>query len=118
MSIQLVLMKSGEDVIADVYEMRREEDSDVGFILRDPQIVKIMKNMENPEAGPNVSFENWCPLSSERRFLIKETSFITITTPLQPLIDHYIERFGETDDQLTNPPAQEQQGDPDAAAGN
>ena len=118
MSIQLLLMKSGEEVIADVYETRSETSDDVGFILRDPQIVRIMKNMENPEEGPNVTFENWAPLSSEKRFLVKEHSFITITTPLQPLIEHYVERFGEFDEQLApDSAAEEQQSAPDATGG-
>ena len=111
-------MKSGEEVIADVYETRSETSDDVGFILRDPQIVRIMKNMENPEAGPNVTFENWAPLSSEKRFLVKEHSFITITTPLQPLIERYVERFGEFDEQLApDSAAEEQQSAPDATGG-
>ena len=46
MSIQLVLMKSGEDVIADVYEMRDDEGRPQAFILRDPQIVRIKPNLE------------------------------------------------------------------------
>ena len=118
MSIQLILMKSGEEVIADVYETRSETSDDVGFILRDPQIVRIMKNMEEPEKGPNVSFEAWVPLSPERRFLVKEHSFITITNPLQPLIDHYVERFGADDPELpAGASAEEQQSAPDATGG-
>lgn len=118
MSIQLILMKSGEEVIADVYETRSETSDDVGFILRDPQIVRIMKNMEDPEAGPNVTFENWAPLSSERRFLVKEHSFITITNPVQALTDHYVERFGAEDEQLTaSSSTQEQQSAPDTDGG-
>ena len=113
MSVQLILMKSGEDVIADVYEMRPDgENGPTGYILRDPQIVKIMKKMEDPEKGPNVLFENWAPLAAERRFLIRESSFITITMPIEALAKHFIERFGETDEQLESASAatQERQG--------
>jgi hypothetical protein len=53
-------------------------------------------------------------LSSERRFLVKEHSFTTITNPLQALTDHYVERFGAEDEQLTaGRPAEEQQSAPD-----
>lgn len=114
MSIQLVLMKSGEDVVADVYEMRDDDQKPIGYILRSPQIVRIMPNPEDKD-NPNVTFENWVPLSSESRFLIKDDAFLTITTPLKPLIDHYIQRFGESDDELANSNPEEGPSDPDAA---
>lgn len=117
MSIQLVLMKSGEDVIADVYEMRDDEGRPQAFILRDPQIVRIKPNLEKPEEGPNCTFENWVPLSPNNRFLIKEGAFLTITDPLEPLKAHFIERFGEDDGELTDSAAEERQGDPDATGG-
>ena len=69
------------------------------------------------EEGPNCTFENWVPLSPNNRFLIKEGAFLTITDPLEPLKAHFIERFGEDDGELTDPPAEERQGDPDATGG-
>ena len=96
-------MKSGEEVIADVYEIRDKEGMPQGFILRDPQICKIFKNMEEPDKGPNVTFENWAPLSAQKKFLVKEHSFLTMCDPLPPLIEHFTERFGgpDTDEQPT-----------------
>jgi hypothetical protein len=93
-------MKSGEEVIADVYEIRDAEQKPQGFILRDPQICKIFKNMEEPEKGPNVTFENWAPLSSQKKFLVKEHAFLTMCDPLPPLAEHFVERFGEGEDSL------------------
>ena len=49
MSIQLLLMKSGEEVIADVYEIRDKEGMPQGFVLREPQICKLLPNVEDPE---------------------------------------------------------------------
>ena len=100
MSIQLLLMKSGEEVIADVYEIRDAEQKPQGFILREPQICKIFKNMEEPEKGPNVTFENWAPLSAQKKFLVKEHAFLTMCDPLPPLVEHFTERFGEGEESL------------------
>ncbi len=108
MSIQLLLMKSGEDVVADVYEIRDKEGMPQGFILRDPQICRIMKNMESPEKGPNVTFENWAPLSQQRKFLVKEHAFLTMCDPLPPLIEHFTERFGESDEELPGTDTEDQ----------
>ncbi len=108
MSIQLLLMKSGEEVIADVYEIRDKEGMPQGFVLRDPQICKLLPNMEEPEKGPNVQFHNWAPLSKQRKFLVKETAFLTMCDPLDPLIQHFIERFGEGDEELAGDNPEEQ----------
>ena len=108
MSIQLLLMKSGEEVIADVYEIRDKEGMPQGFVLREPQICKLLPNVEDPEKGPNVQFHNWAPLSQQRKFLVKEHAFITMCDPLNPLIEHFRERFGESDEELSSAGAQEQ----------
>ncbi len=101
-------MKSGEEVIADLYEIRDKEGVPQGFILRDPQICKLLPNVEAPEKGPNVQFHNWAPLSAQRKFLVKEHAFITMCDPLEPLIQHFIERFGEKDDELADSDTEEQ----------
>ena len=41
MSVQLALLKSGEDVIADIKEYRDENDNLVSYLFRDPYIIKI-----------------------------------------------------------------------------
>ncbi len=116
MSIQLLLMRSGEEVIADVYEMRDEEQKPVAFILRSPQIVRIMPKPDDP-GNPNVTFENWVPLSPQQKFLIKEDAFLTICDPLEPLVKHFIERFGETDDELAGNNSEKQSVPPEPTGG-
>ncbi|SVB60188.1 uncharacterized protein METZ01_LOCUS213042, partial [marine metagenome] len=44
MSIQLVLLKSGEEVIADVKELRDTNDELVSYVFKDPYCIKIKKN--------------------------------------------------------------------------
>ena len=53
MTVKLLLLKSGEDVIADVSEMAVGEDADkkvLGYFLDKPCIVKIL-NAEQQEEG-------------------------------------------------------------------
>ena len=51
MTIKLLLLKSGEDIIADVSEMAFGEDEKkrvVGYFLKQPCVVKMRKPMVNP----------------------------------------------------------------------
>ena len=68
MTVKLLLLKSGEDVIADVSEMAMGDGADkkvLGYFLDKPCVVKIL-NAEKPEKGDkksafNVSMYPWCP---------------------------------------------------------
>ena len=40
MTVKLVMLKSGEDIIADVKEIKSEEDV-IGYFFHDPLIVKM-----------------------------------------------------------------------------
>ena len=41
MSIQLVLLKSGEEVIADVKELRDDSDDLLSYVFKNPYTIKI-----------------------------------------------------------------------------
>ena len=53
MTVKLVMLKSGEDIIADVKEIKSEEDV-IGYFFHDPLIVK----MYSPEEPVVLSEEN------------------------------------------------------------
>ena len=53
MTVKLVMLKSGEDIIADVKEIKSEQDV-VGYFFHDPLIVK----MYSPEEPVVLSEEN------------------------------------------------------------
>ena len=41
MSVQLALLKSGEEVIADIKEFRNSDDELVSYLFKDPFSIKI-----------------------------------------------------------------------------
>ena len=41
MSVQLVLLKSGEEVIADVKELRDDSDDLLSYVFKNPYTIKI-----------------------------------------------------------------------------
>ena len=84
MSVKLVMLKSGEDIIADVKELKSEEDV-IGYFFHDPLIVK-MYSPENPvvlseengvesdhgttkesSSKVGITFYPWVPLSAENK---------------------------------------------------
>ena len=100
MSIKLVLLKSGEDIITDITEMRTEEGADgrvVGYFMDKPCVVK----MRNPQtqapdgntqkAGFEVSLFPWMPLSADTRIPVTADWLITMVEPTAKLKEMYIE---------------------------
>ena len=101
MTIKLMLLKSGEDVIADVSEMVvGEEDNKrvIGYFLKKACIVK-MRNQNTIETeegdtkrtGFEVSLFPWMPLSKEKTIPITTDWVITMVEPIDNLKEMYIE---------------------------
>ena len=101
MTIRLMLLKSGEDVIADVSEMVvGEEDNKrvIGYFLKKACIVK-MRNQNTIETeegdtkrtGFEVSLFPWMPLSKEKTVPITTDWVITMVEPIDNLKEMYIE---------------------------
>jgi len=102
MTIKLVVLKSGEDIISDVSEMAvGEEDSArvVGYFLDKPCIIKMrnpsLLNEESKEgtqkAGYEVSLFPWIPLSAEKRIPVPADWVVTMVEPTAKLKEMYIE---------------------------
>ena len=93
MSVKLVMLKSGEDIIADVKELKTEEGI-VGYYFNNPLIVK-MHHAEKPtvlneegssreyESKISVQFYPWIPLSEESRIPCSADWVVTIVEPVQ-----------------------------------
>ena len=101
MSVKLVMLKSGEDIIADVKELKSEEGI-VGYYFQDPLIVK-MYHPEEPtvlneeglsreyESRISVQFYPWIPLSEESRIPCSADWVVTIVEPVQNVKKLYLE---------------------------
>ena len=115
MTIKLMLLKSGEDLIADIQEMV-SEDSETGrvnvygYLLTKPCIVKMQKPSlldENPnegvqKAGYQVSLFPWIPLSSDERIPVPADWLVTMVEPTVKLKEMYTEdviNYGKETDQ-------------------
>ena len=70
MTVKLVMLKSGEDIIADVKEIKSEQEDVVGYFFHDPLIVK----MYSPEEPTVLSEEKVS--SKSNKIKISEFNFI------------------------------------------
>ena len=103
MSVKLVMLKSGEDIIADVKELKSEEGI-VGYYFQDPLVVK-MYHPEEPtvlnedgssseyESRISVQFYPWIPLSKESRIPCSADWVVTIVEPVKSIKKLYQERL-------------------------
>jgi len=100
MTIKLVLLKSGEDIITDLTEMRvgeEEQSRVVGYFFEKPCIIK-MRNPQSMEsegntqkAGFEVSLFPWLPLTPETKIPVSADWLITMVEPTVKLKEMYIE---------------------------
>lgn len=117
MTLKLILLKSGEDVICDISEMvagEGESQRVVGYYLDKPCIVKMRDPapMESPEVkltdtdgnkqtGYQVSLFPWMPLSKNRVIPIVAEWLVTMTDPIDRLVDMYNEALVNDKDSTT-----------------
>ena len=96
MTVKLILLKSGEDIIADVTEMvvgEEEERRVVGYFLEKPCIVKLREGGESPDkkAGYKISMFPWMPLSADSKIPAPADWLVTMVEPKDQLRKMYLE---------------------------
>ena len=98
MSIQLALLKSGEEVIADIKEIRQEEtDVLVSYFFKDPYCVKIKTTqvLVEDESRPKheLAYYKWMSLSKDDDIIVNKDWVVCITDPLDSVKKNYEERM-------------------------
>lgn len=92
MSVKLLILKSYEDVIADVNEIV-SGDKVVGYILNDPYVVRLEDS--NQELPARVSFYPYAALSKDKNISIPYDWVVSILEPLDEVKNSYLERLNE-----------------------
>ena len=98
MSIQLALLKSGEEVIADIKEIRQEKTDDlISYLFKDPYCVKIKTSqvlVEN-ETRPTheLGYYKWMSLTNDSDIIVNKDWVVCITNPLDSVKKTYEERM-------------------------
>lgn len=103
MTIKLVLLKSNEEVIADVQELVDENDKVMFMVLTNPFCCKLVEapemlieGKESGESRYSVQFFPWMPLSAEKRISIDPSWVVTVVEPSEMVKESYEARMNGT----------------------
>jgi len=101
MTIKLLLLKSGEDIISDIQEMNVGEEEErrvIGYFLSKPCIIKIRDSQvlteeteKNQKSAFQVSLYPWMPLSADKIIPVPADWVVTIVEPKDKLKEMYID---------------------------
>jgi hypothetical protein len=101
MSIQILLLETGESVIADVREaLDPGENKSLGYLVDQPYEVRVSMNQRintediddaNLDNSSSVEFRAWAPLSAERTYRFTEDFVRCIYKPHEEVVGQYFE---------------------------
>ena len=101
MTVKILLLKSGEDVIADVREMVSPDKKVIGYFLDKPCVVKLLPKVNGNKKETSLSMHSWMPLAKEEQIPLPTDWVVTMVTPLEKVEKMYTEDVlnGKTADQ-------------------
>ena len=95
MTVKLAILKSGEDIVADIKEMVVGEGDDrrvVGYVLTKPCGVSLNSKalkVDDEEDRYQVKLFPWCPLSKNTKIPITADWVVTIVDPVDKVKQKY-----------------------------
>ena len=106
MSVKLAVLKSGEDVVADIKEARDKETKEaIWYVFKNPVRVelvptKVKELLNEDQQNPNednqreLFFSPWIPLSAENEIIVPMDWVVTVVEPHEQVLKSYTERVG------------------------
>ena len=97
MSVQIALLKSGEEVIADIKEFRDSDDNLVSYFFGEPHCIRIKTRevlIEAEDAPPKheLIFYKWMGLSKDKDIIVNKDWVVCIADPLDSIVESYSRR--------------------------
>lgn len=104
MSIQVLVLETGETVIGDISEvLDKEKNESLGYRVSDPYIVKTVYESLNPDAPEGevqeqrarIDFDFWAPLAQDREFDFVKDFVRVIYTPQESVTQMYFDTLAK-----------------------
>lgn len=98
MSIKLVLLKSGEQLISDAKELVSEEKVR-GYLLNQPQKVSVNRpillteEQSLEDVNVEITLSPWILLTSDQDIVVPTDWVVTVVEPLKSLVKMYQEKI-------------------------
>jgi len=96
MTVKLAILKSGEDIVADIKEMlvgEKEDAKVVGYYLNRPCGVslnsKALKVDDEDKDTYQLKLFPWCPLTKQEKIPIPSDWVVTIVEPIDKITEMY-----------------------------
>ena len=95
MTVKLAILKSGEDIVADIKEMIVGEGDDarvVGYHLNRPCGVSLNRKeiaIDDEEDKVQIRLFPWCPLTKQEKIPIPSDWVVTIVEPIDKIAEMY-----------------------------
>ena len=98
MSIKLVILKSGEQLIAEAKELVNDEKEVKGYLLDKPHKVVtntplLLTEEQNNDNSVEVTLSPWILLSEDQEVVVQPDWVITVVQPLPSVIKMYKEKL-------------------------
>ena len=116
MTIKILVLKSGEDVIADIKEMMTPDNKVMGYLLTRPCVVKLVSTapLTAEDDDPSTDTEHssevrirmhpWTPLAKEKEIPLTSEWVVTMITPIDKVLTMYKEQvlkdYGNSTDSI------------------
>ena len=100
MTIKVLVLKSGEDVIADIQEMMSSENQVMGYFLTKPCVVKIQAKGDGQDVS--VRMHPWMPFAREKMIPLSTDWVVTMVTPVESIQEMYQKQVLEDGKEETN----------------
>ena len=101
MSIKLLYLKSGEQIISDVKELIRKDSNKVyGYVLHKPHEIVASKAVVltedvNDDRKVEVTLSPWILLTEDKSMTVPQDWIITIVNPIESILKMYEEKTNE-----------------------
>ena len=123
MAIRILVLKSGEDVIADVQEMLSSDEKVIGYFLTRPCVVKLnsigpltpeQADPKKPEKKSelSVTMYPWVPLAREKSIPLTSEWVVTMVTPVEKIYNMYVEDILNDGQKTNQTSSSDKQSDP------
>ncbi len=98
MSIKLVMLKSGEQLIAEAKELVNDEKEVKGYLLDKPHKVitntpLLLTEEQSNDSSVEVTLSPWILLSEDQEVVVQPDWVITVVQPLPSVIKMYKEKL-------------------------
>ena len=117
MTVKVILLKSGEDVISNAQEIVDKDNKGiVAYHLKNPYIMQLQTKevdkqellVEGKEDTPTsqtkfqVSYTHWAPMSQQQEFVIPSDWVVTIYDPVEKIKEDYCKKHNITEEEDGN----------------